>query len=67
MGDGSIIFGDSIVLFSAAEVKEMQERSFSDDKIIIGKVVGDGEVLCISKISQKFIRCAEEILGKIEG
>ena len=57
--NGSIIYDDYIVLFSISEVKELQIKSFPDDYIIIGKVIGDGEVVCISKTTQKFIRCFE--------
>ena len=57
--NGSIIYDDYIVLFSITEVKELQIKSFPDDYIIIGKVIGDDEVVCISKTTQKFIRCFE--------
>lgn len=57
--NGSIIYGDYVVLFSISEIKKLQIKRFPDDYIIIGKVIGDGEVLCISKTTRKFIRCFE--------
>ncbi len=57
--NGSIIDGNHVVLFSISEIKKLQIKSFPDDYIIIGTVIGDGEVLCISKTTQKFIRCFE--------
>ncbi|MCR4887718.1 MAG: SMI1/KNR4 family protein [Ruminococcus sp.] len=57
--NGSIIDGDYVVLFSISEIKKLQIKSFPNDYIIIGTVIGDGEVLCISKTTQKFIRCFE--------
>ena len=42
-----------------SEVKSLQIATFPDDYIIIGKIIGDGEVLCISKKDQQFIRLFE--------
>ena len=57
--NGSVIYDNLVVFFSTSQVKELQINSFPNHYIVIGKVIGDGEVLCISKTNQKFIRCFE--------
>ena len=57
--NGANIADDYIIFFNISEVKALQIASFPDDYIIIGKIIGDGEVLCISKKDQQFIRMFE--------
>jgi len=42
-----------------SDLKKYQISKFPQDFIIIGQVIGDGEVLCISKSTGKFIRYFE--------
>ncbi|WP_303835197.1 SMI1/KNR4 family protein [Ruminococcus flavefaciens] len=47
--NGANIADAYIIFFNISEVKSLQIATFPDDYIIIGKIIGDGEVLCISK------------------
>ena len=55
--NGSVIFNTRLSFFSIHDLKRYQISKFPQDLIIIGQVVGDGEILCISKSTGKFIRC----------
>jgi len=57
--NGSSIANNYIVFFTISQVKKLQIKTLPDDYIIIGKLIGDGELLCISKASQSFIRYFE--------
>ena len=57
--NGSVIFNTKLSFFSMSDLKKYQISKFPQDFIIIGQVIGDGEVLCISKSTGKFIRYFE--------
>lgn len=57
--NGAEIFGNYITIFTTSELRKYQIKCMPDDYIIIGTLIGDGELLCISKTSGQFIRCFE--------
>lgn len=57
--NGADIADEYIVFFNISEVKSLQIPTFPDDYIIIGKIIGDGEVICISKKDHQFVRLFE--------
>ncbi len=57
--NGAAIFGNYITIFTTSEIRKYQIKGMPDDYIIIGTLIGDGELLCISKTSGQFIRCFE--------
>ncbi len=57
--NGAEIAGNYVTIFSTSEISKYQIPSMHDDYIVIGTLIGDGELLCISKAIGQFIRCFE--------
>ena len=57
--NGAEIAGNYVTIFRTSEISKYQIKSLRDDYIVIGTLVGDGELLCISKTSGQFIRWFE--------
>ncbi|MBQ6181925.1 MAG: SMI1/KNR4 family protein [Ruminococcus sp.] len=58
--NGLTLNGFTVDFYNTSEIInnyfEEKEESFPDEYVIIGETIGDGEILCFSKTTEKFIR-----------